>query len=192
MIPLERASRIADRIVQILEPHTRRVTVAGSIRRRKQLVGDIDIVCIPEMAVVTDLLGPTGESINHVQAELDRLCAVHPDNWSMRTRGQQSTILTLHTPNGLEVQLDLWFATEATWPSVLLCRTGSREHNIWLAEYAKSRGFRWHPNIGLMRQDSVEVPAEVEEDIYHALGLPFIQPYDREASFLSTIAPTKP
>ena len=47
-IPLVKAKKWADRIVEILAPHCDRIEIAGSIRRQKPTIGDIEVVCIPK------------------------------------------------------------------------------------------------------------------------------------------------
>lgn len=47
-LPLQHAEQLAHRLVELLTPHCERIDVAGSIRRKKQEVGDIEIVCLPK------------------------------------------------------------------------------------------------------------------------------------------------
>jgi DNA polymerase/3'-5' exonuclease PolX len=100
-------------------------------------------------------------------------------------------------------QLDLWFADESTFATRLLCRTGSMEHNIWLASRAKRQGKKWNPYEGIltggewrsaMGMPDVYTPPndcalqlstfKSEAELYSALDLPFIEPKDRELPFL--------
>jgi DNA polymerase/3'-5' exonuclease PolX len=142
--------------------------IAGSIRRRRPEVNDIDLVCIPR--------GMAGR-----EAILDR-CA---QSSIMTKRGTQYVVFEM--PGGF--QLDLWFAhddiqnlfdmTPSNWGMLLLARTGSAEHNIYLARTAQVRGLHFNPHQGILRVDQV-IASCTEERIFSSLGLPFIRPEDRE------------
>jgi DNA polymerase/3'-5' exonuclease PolX len=71
-----------------------------------------------------------------------------------------------------------------TFATRMLCRTGSKEHNIWLAQRAQDRGGHWNPYEGLKLHGKL-VKAEIEEDIYRALGVPWIEPKNREIDWIT-------
>jgi len=60
-----------------------------------------------------------------------------------------------------------------------LIRTGSAEHNVWLAGYAQSKGYRLKYSAGLMK-DNIEVAGVTEESVFAALSLPCPVPEKRE------------
>lgn len=161
-------------VVKLLEwlgPFAERIDVAGSIRRKRPVVSDVDLVVIPRVEAEKDLLGPTGRTRNLTWNEIDRRATV--DKWTVIRAGTE--IVTWVAKSG---QVDLFWATPETWGTVLMLRTGSMQHNVWLAKYAQSVGAKWHPQIGLYK-DHRKI-AETEEAIYGALGIRFIQPPDRE------------
>lgn len=163
-IPLVAAQAKAEAVVAALAPFCQRLEIAGSIRRRRPVVHDIDIVCLPR-----DLAG--------LKARAKR-------NSSVVSEGPMNMIIE----HG-GVQVDLFFARPdepalfefqpTNYGSLLLCRTGSREHNIWLCEVARRRGFHWNPYWGIFEGPRCMACAE-EEDIFRTLGLTFIRPEDRE------------
>jgi DNA polymerase (family 10) len=166
-IPLASARRIAERIAEALSTYCERIEIAGSIRRQRPDCGDIDLVCLPRVG---------GRS-----AMIARCLR----NGQLVKYGEQYVEILLS--NG--VQLDLWFARAgggdmfAPEPSnfgvLLLARTGSAMHNVWLAQTAQAAGLHFHPHKGVMR--GREVIASVEEaEVFTALGLPYIPPEARE------------
>lgn len=190
-IPLATALAYAHHIVKWLGPFCERIEVAGSIRRRRPTVGDVDIVCIPRCAereVKVDMFTTIKARTNLCLQELVRY---------VRESGGRASWLGREGKPGPEpkadakyallqlpkVQLDVWFADEGTWATRLLCRTGSVQHNIWLCDRAKLFFGHWQPYEGL-RIRGQDVQAESEEDIYRALKLPWIPPERREAQFL--------
>jgi DNA polymerase/3'-5' exonuclease PolX len=76
-------------------------------------------------------------------------------------------------------QVDIYRAKPSTFGVHLLIRTGSAEHNMWLAAYAISNGMRLKYSEGLIKENSV-VAGEDEKQVFTALGLPYPLPTERE------------
>lgn len=158
-----------------LTPHAERVAVAGSVRRRKAEPSDLDLVVIPRHVEDRDMFGAVAARRNSTWLEIDRRATA--DKWEILRAGAD-----LVSFRAKAVQVDVFWSTPETWGTVLLCRTGSKEHNIWLAQYAQARGGKWHPGDGLyMAHRRI---SETEESIYRALGLDLIPPERREAHLL--------
>lgn len=175
------ANHCAARLLEWLSPFCERLDVAGSVRRLRPTVNDLDLVAVPRFAVETDLLGGELARCNLLWAAIARRVAESPD-WRI-DRGGSSAADGQCTFTARGVQVDIWTATPETWGTVLLCRTGSKEHNIWLSERAKRMGGHWQPHEGVTLE-GVRQPADTEEAVYAALGLPFIPPREREAALL--------
>ncbi len=166
---------VADRLVEPLLERLRavagveRVEVAGSYRRRKETVGDIDLLAVADdgAPVMRAFLDDPGV------AEVD-----------MAGDTRSSVILA----SGLEV--DLRVVPAESYGAALVYFTGSKEHNIKLRQRALDRGMHLS-EYGLFerraedeeregRFEEGRVPAPEEEDIYAAVGLPWILPTLRE------------
>ena len=169
------ASECADRLVAWLGPLCNRVEIAGSIRRKKAEVSDIDLVAIPRIDVEKDMFGTPVKSINLTWREIDRRST--KDGWTILRAGSE---IVSWTHRGIHV--DVFFTEAAYWGSMLLCKTGSKEHNIWLANYAIAQGGKWHPNHGLYISN--RRISETEEAIYEALRIAYIPAERREAHLL--------
>lgn len=173
---LQFAEKCAAKLVEWIHPHCERVEVAGSIRRLKPEVMDVDLVVIPKMEEEKDLYGKVIRSRNLTWVEIDARAT--RDKWTVLRAGAE--VVTVVNAG---VQVDFFFATRESWGTVLLCRTGSKEHNIWLAKLAEQRGGRWHPQSGL--HINRQVFGATEEGIYAALGFANpIPPAEREANRL--------
>lgn len=153
------AQKRAEKIVTWLAPYCERIQIAGSIRRERPLCNDIDIVCIPKFADRTipplDMFNPEKRRVNLLREFVCKYVKDEPDytkeawsgsltapHWKGRT-GQpgpepKEDASNLLLVTAARVQLDVWCATEATWFTRLICRTGSMQHNIWAAERAKA------------------------------------------------------
>ena len=171
-MPLSKGQLCADRLIAWLNPFCERIEVAGSIRRGRPEVGDVDLVCIPRVMEEMDMFGTVVNRRNLTLEEIRRRCA--KEGWC---GGPEGSNYVQWTAGG--IQVDLWFTTPKEWTSVLLCRTGSARHNIWLAELAKASGGHWNPHHGLRLQSGL-VDAHDEAAIYSALGVVFIPPRERD------------
>ncbi len=173
-LSLSKADRFAEKIVSELKPLCEKIEVAGSIRRRRPVVGDIDLVILPKYKPA-------------VQARCKR------NALKVIMDGEINLIVELS--NG--VQLDIFFAhgqekdlfgvvNESTWGTLLLCRTGSKDFNIWIANTAARKGFHWNPYLGIHGhppspgEPAPIIASETEEDIFKVLGLDYITPEARE------------
>jgi DNA polymerase/3'-5' exonuclease PolX len=76
-------------------------------------------------------------------------------------------------------QVDFYRAQPHTWGIHLLVRTGSAEHNTWLASLAISKGMRIKYSAGLIKDGNV-IAGENEQGVFEALGLPTPEPSKRE------------
>ena len=150
------AHAIADRVRAL--PGVTQVELAGSFRRRKESVGDLDLlVCGGDADAIMQAF-TTHESVRDVLGRGDT---------------KSSVVLS----NGLQV--DLRVVPEASFGAALMYFTGSKEHNIELRKLAIEKG--WSLNeYGLTEGDEV-VAARTEEEVYEALGLAWIPPELREA-----------
>lgn len=175
---LSQATAYADKILKWLEPYCERIHVAGSIRRERPECNDVDLVVIPKVEQKTDLLGEVNSSRNLLHEFLTDYVA--------NQRGKAQWLAGQLKPDGRnfliqlpKCQLDIFCATIHTWGSLLLCRTGSKEHNIWLASRAQRFDAHWFIYEGLKVRGQAKV-AHSEEVIYAALDLPWIPPRNRE------------
>ncbi len=132
---------------------------AGSIRRKKPTIGDIDILATaknPDEAI----------GFFTKMREVGKIVA----------KGGTKGSVVLH--NGL--QIDLRMLEKKSWGSGLLYFTGSKNHNIHLRKVAISRGYKLS-EYGLFKWD-VFIAGKTEEEIYRKLGMQYIEPELREDS----------
>lgn len=133
------------------------VSTAGSLRRMKETVGDIDILVGSKKG--KDIINKFVKG-----SDVKEILAGGP------TKG--SVILA----DGL--QADIRVVEPQSYGSALLYFTGSKEHNIHLREIAKRKGFKIN-EYGLFKKDK-KIKIIKEEDIYKKLGLEYISPLLRE------------
>lgn len=143
-----------------LHPEITRVAVAGSFRRAKETVHDLDfLVATKEPALVCE------DFTTIPQAESTIVC------------GETKTSLRLK--NGM--QADLRAVSNKQFPFALQYFSGSKEHNVAIRSLALKKGLSLNEYGFTPTSEGVEIPEVYEEaDIYNALGLQFIPPELRE------------
>ncbi len=187
--PIEIAKKKALEIAQALEPHCERLKVAGSIRRGKLWVKDIDLVAIPRMYSKNALFGRTSEL-----DKTDFYEAVRGVLSSLTSEGMKLLRGPAYLDYPTTIPVDIYIAADESWATLLLIRTGSLEHNIWMCARAKACGGKLHAD-----GSGLEVPgqydpvaqrvinnkvirAKTEEEIFKAMGIPLADPKDRECA----------
>jgi DNA polymerase (family X) len=180
-----------------LQPFCKRLEIAGSIRRERPFCGDIDIVAEPsdEPALRARILG-SADASSAISG------APAADSRSIIQNGPQNIHVRL--TNGLELQVflarpqssDLLYTQSSNWGSILLLRTGSREHNIFLTQTARANCAKWEVYRGLVRDAGLPtekiIASATEEEIFDALHLKFVPPQKREMNHSGPVTPVAP
>ena len=154
------AKVFADAVVRHLKgtPGIGQVIVSGSLRRRLETVGDVDVL----------VTCPNAEPV------MSRLAA-YEGVGEVLARGD--TKMTVRLTCGL--QLDLRVVPEECYGAALVYFTGSKAHNIELRRMAQERGLKIS-EYGVFRGEE-RAAGRTEEEVYAAVGLPWIPPELREA-----------
>lgn len=138
-------------------PGVTEAAAAGSCRRRRETCGDLDVlVACADAAAPMDLL------------------AAHPLVESVLQRGETKQRVRLKTG----AEMDLRVVPENSFGAALQYFTGSKEHNVVVRGRAKDLGLKVN-EYGVFRGDE-QIAGRTEEDVYAAVGLPWIPPELRE------------
>jgi DNA polymerase (family 10) len=140
----------------------KKMEVAGSIRRRKETIGDLDILVTAEQDAWDDI-ADFFTSLDSVQKVL--------------AKGKtKSSVVVEHR----ERQVDLRLIEEDYWGAALLYFTGSKEHNIQLRKIAKEEGYKISEYGMFTVNEDKKVAGSTEEEIYDKLDMQWIPPEMRE------------
>lgn len=164
-----------------LRPLCERIIVAGSLRRMKSEVSDVEILYIPKYQEQLGLWGSEqGQNLADVaiQSMLDLHVISKRLNTSDRPTWGALNKLAVHRYG---VPIDLFQTDHASWFNYLVCRTGPAESNIRIASEAERLGFRWNPyGSGFTRLSDGQVfPMDSEEAVFSFVGLPYLEPKNR-------------
>jgi len=155
---LPEAEAIRDQLAGL--PITKLISLAGSIRRMKETIGDVDVLATspePEkmMSVFTSL------------HEVDRIIGKGPTKSSVILKSG--------------VQVDLRVVEEDEYWTALMYFTGSKDHNIALRRRALERNWRLNEYGLVDLATGKKLPGASEQELYVTLGLPYIEPELRES-----------
>jgi DNA polymerase (family 10) len=165
---IDQAREQADRIAALIRefPGIEEITPAGSLRRGRETVGDLDLL-VTGPACEPDVVAAAVEHVASLPL-IDKLLA----------RGQNKVSFTLRN----HLQVDVRLLPRASYGAALQYFTGSKMHNVALRQRAIKRGMTLNEYALLRIEDNSIVAAATEELIYRALDLDYIPPELRENS----------
>jgi DNA polymerase/3'-5' exonuclease PolX len=182
--PRAYAIEVARELCTVLEPFVDRLIVAGSLRRRKSHVGDVEILYIPKFEVRSfDLFD--SRPVNLVDEKLEallgagtlekRLSRIGSPSWGPKNK------LAVHCASGVPV--DLFAASPENWWNYLVCRTGPAASNTRIATLAQAKGWKWEPyDAGFSHARGLgheRYCVTSERDVFEFVGLPYLEPWER-------------
>lgn len=189
-LPLAGPAHVAAEIYGQLAPSCVRLEAAGSIRRDKADVGDIEFVAIPRYREEPASLWGDTSRVSVLGETLAMLEGERPERTHSamleRLAGGDRYVKLRHLASGMQVDLFL-VLPPASWGVIFLIRTGPADYSQWLVTYARHMGLhvvggRLHNGLGIPGREDCTcevIPTPEEGDVYDALGLPWIEPSER-------------
>jgi DNA polymerase/3'-5' exonuclease PolX len=186
---LKTALCLAQEWVGLLRPSCERIEIAGSIRRRKPQVHDIELVAIPkyEQGEAIDLFGTTAqvnkldEILNSLHEQMKFTYKFSPSDRSANGEKYKK----LFTPEG--IQIDLFIVTPpAQWGVLFTIRTGSDDFSHWLVTKRKYGGAMpsdCESKNGAIWRNGKIVPTPEEKDLFDLCGV-WYEPSERGKDFI--------
>lgn len=172
---------IAHDLVQRLRPYCQRIEIAGSLRRGKAEIGDIEIMAIPcPVRVRFDGLIKSPYQLDWVLEE-----RVRQQRIVLVRNGPRQKSFHFNLKDVGQVDVELWLQPDPqTWGCNFMIRTGSADFSKWMVT---SQGWGGAMPMGLrfaegrLWQGDVALPTPEEADVFDALGLAWIPPQERKA-----------
>lgn len=164
---LDKAKAIAEELMSLLSPCCNRITIAGSIRRQKPDVGDIELLVIPKAncfdKMLDDLMG-------------QNTLAMRLNKRGSHTYGPKNKLM-VHLLSGMGV--DIFSATEENWGMALFVRTGPKEWNIKAMSRFRELGMQGHAYGGVTLRTGLPFECPTETIVFNLLGWPYTPPEKR-------------
>lgn len=166
-MPLIEARAEAEKILEQLRPHCYRIEIAGSIKRERPIIGDIELVAIPkpyDTGLFTSGIASVVNEWQKVKGELEY----------GKCKYTQRIL-----PSG--IKLDLFFAERENWGNILLIRTGDWEFSKrFVGVLLPQRGYKQEE--GFLKYNGKVIPCYEELDLFQRVGLKYIEPKNRNAN----------
>jgi len=167
---LERAKAIAGNIKAVLESSCERIVIAGSIRRQKPDVGDIELLCIPKYIAGVDMLDAKIQTLIYFD-----LLGYRLNKLGSKVYGPKNKLL-VH-PSGIGV--DVFSTDELCWPVALVVRTGGEKTNKEIATRALERGMKFRAYGDGFDTPDGHMQCKSEQEVFQAVGLRYLSPEER-------------
>jgi DNA polymerase (family 10) len=164
---LNTADEIATKMTEFLAglPGVEKVTPAGSLRRGRETVGDLDLL----------VTGTCCDTDSHRNAVIERIVNF-PGILEVLAKGENKVSIKLRSG----MQVDVRLLPPDSFGAAMQYFTGSKNHNVQLRQRAIKQGYTLN-EYGLVRvEDNKRVAGKTEDEIYKTLGLKFIPPELRE------------
>lgn len=192
--PLGAALEVAGELVERLAPSCARVAIAGSVRRKVPMVGDVEILAVPALGTSlhhgqTSLFGtrlPPASPLNLLDRQLNLMLAEGTLELRLNKNGNSTygplNKLLVHRESGIPV--DIFTATLENWGMALMVRTGPKDWNIKFMAQFRRLGLKGHAYGGVSTHDVMHpagytLPCPTEEDVFRLLRWPYREPQDR-------------
>lgn len=177
---IEDAAPVAVELIELLGPCCDRFEIAGSMRRGRLEVGDIEILYIPKFEPRQSGLFDT-EPFNLAEEAIGKLLstqvlAKRPNVNGSHTWGKQNK-LAVHLSS--EIPVDLFATTAERWWVSLVIRTGGKDTNLELTTGAQRLGRKLHAYGNITMEDGREVIAESEQHVFELCGVRYQEPEAR-------------
>jgi DNA polymerase/3'-5' exonuclease PolX len=168
------ALAIAEHLVNRLKPGCERIIIAGSLRRQKREIGDIEVVAQPKLTPALDLFGEPVAGMEHSGLD-ERLASLGTEGYTKNGPKYKQFIF-----GGASV--DLFIASQETWGCVATIRTGSADFTHWLVTPRnKGGGCFSHLKFqeGRLMDGGKALDTSEERLLFVALEQDWIEPVDR-------------
>lgn len=174
--PYAQALVLAQQLVAILAAACERIEIAGSLRRQKAEIGDIELVAIPRWEIARDLFGEEMGRRSLLDAELH---AWPPISGSLTKNGERYKQFTWG-----DLTVDLFLVSAETWGVQLAIRTGSADFSHWLVT-PQAQGGALPAGLRISEGrlwTAAQALTTIEEvDLFEKIGRPWIPPTARTA-----------
>ncbi len=160
------AKSIADELIEVLKPYCLKIEIAGSVRRRKPQVKDIEICLVPVSA-------------NKVFNVLGKFLLENNKNFKYIKNGSRYKQFRYR-----DCQVDLFIAKPDNWGIIFLVRTGSAAYSTrMLGAWKKITGGGYSKDGYLYDKDDKIVYTYEENDVFRLCKMDFVKPEDRSLDF---------
>lgn len=184
--PLAEARGVAEGLLTLLRSACERIEVAGSVRRQRPQVGDIELLAVSKVSpanqqMTFDRPRRIAQVTRYLDHRVGELIAKGTFDYRLNKLGRRAfgpkNKMLIHVPSGISV--DLFSTTAENWGMSLLVRTGSADYCVKVMSRLIALGHRGHAYGGITLQSGEEINCPTEEEVFRILQWPFVAPEQR-------------
>ena len=178
--PLALAEITGQSLIKLLEPSCERIELAGSIRRGRPDLGDIELLCVPKVRVVKDMFGNPVSAESELEHRCMKLIAEGFLDYRPNVRGAITFGLwnQLMVHQGTGIPVEIFTATAEDWGMAMVVRTGPKDFNVRMMTRFRELGMEGHAYGGVTRRGDV-LHCATEARVFELLGWEHLDPGDR-------------
>ncbi|MDA0244930.1 MAG: hypothetical protein OT477_16055 [Chloroflexi bacterium] len=165
---------VAEKLRDALASTCHELVIAGSLRRKKPMVADIELVALPILDEAMDLFGKVVSSHNHLLARLDKL-AEEKKIVVGRAWGTAYRKFYMRSSANVEYAVDVFVAKRENFGNTLAIRTGSAEFSAGFMAHINRKGMK-HDKGYLHSVEGVIIPCRTEEGFFATIDYPCVPP----------------
>lgn len=167
----KRALAVAEEVRKYLAPTVERIELAGSLRRGRERVGDVEFVAVPK--VEPTLFGDGGPDLERI-----RYALVGLGRW---VKGGDRMMQVTDVLGRLGLKLELYLVSPpAQWGSIFAIRTGPAPLGQACVSRMIPRGLRHRSGRVVVGATGETIPTPTEEDFFRLADVPYVPPEDRD------------
>jgi DNA polymerase/3'-5' exonuclease PolX len=182
--PLAEAREVADALITLLRPACEKIEIAGSVRRQRPQVGDLELLAISKTSPANEQLAFDRPRlvVPALDARVGELITTSVLDYRLnkpgtRTYGPLNKLL-VHAPSGISV--DLFSTTLENWGMALVVRTGPKDFNIRMMARFKALGLQGHAYGGVEDKWGKQfMLCPTEEEVFRLLQWNYVPPEKR-------------
>lgn len=164
------AEKYGDQLVENLRPYCEKIAIAGSIRRMKEVVKDIEIVCIPKYTN-----DEFGDLFQKKLVRTPEFISIIRSMEIIKGKPEDGKYVQCVHPGGIKV--DLFIANPDNWGIIYLIRTGSADFSKKMMYKLKTAGY---PCIdGHIYHRGKMIPMKEEKDVFDLVKMQIVPPFQR-------------
>jgi DNA polymerase/3'-5' exonuclease PolX len=168
-ISYEEATPIVEKYLELFRPKCERIEPAGSYRREKKVLNDIELVCIPKKQA-EGLFGQE-ESYHQEFVELVKSFEI------ILGKPEDGKYVKIMLQEG--IKLDLFIANPNNYGLIFMIRTGSANFTKRMVTECKNNGYYVEDGYLWRKKDNAMIACPEEEDFFRITKLPYLKPYAR-------------
>lgn len=180
------ALAVAKTLTELLLPMSQEIAIVGSLRRKRTLIGDVELLIIPKWS--TNLMDEPDKTVpTALDVYIQNRYKLIKGGGVFKGNGRDRLKRFMYDAAGFEIQVDLWLQDENTWGVNKMIRTGNETFSKFMVSKAAARAGVRFKNARVVPYGRQPLDTPTERSVFEALGVPYIDPQRRNDKAVAQI-----